>query len=289
MLHILLMWWVGTVTTSLGDFLFIILSPLQGVYINHSSPDTKSLIPWLHNARLDTSEQRRQLDLLNDLNREHLAMRGGADQALNGRVEAMETAFRMQFAATDAFDLSRETASTRKAYGKSAGLGAVVVMAGIYVAVFPMFLSATGNEGARRSWAFTYFFVGVLIACWMAQRNQSGKWPRRVWGTLLGPAAIVLLIGNIASDLPADYRFPGGYVHGADTRAVTPEAADLARWFRDTLGANRRVIADRSGSMVLDAFARALSSAPSEALPVWDVLLKAELPSADTMAPFEAE
>ena len=176
----------------------------------------------------------------------------------------------------------------RKAYGKSAGLGAVVVMAGIYVAVFPMFLSATGNEGARRSWAFTYFFVGVLIACWMAQRNQSGKWPRRVWGTLLGPAAIVLLIGNIASDLPADYRFPGGYVHGADTRAVTPEAADLARWFRDTLGANRRVIADRSGSMVLDAFARALSSAPSEALPVWDVLLKAELPSADTMAPFEA-
>ncbi|MEO6786029.1 MAG: DUF1501 domain-containing protein [Chthoniobacteraceae bacterium] len=91
----------------------------QGVYINHSSLDTKQIIPWLHNTRLDTTEQRRQLDLLNDLNREHLAMRGGADQALNGRVEAMETAFRMQFAATDAFDLTRETQSTRDAYGKS--------------------------------------------------------------------------------------------------------------------------------------------------------------------------
>jgi len=91
----------------------------QGVYINHSSLDTKQLIPWLHNARLDTGEQRRQLDLLNDLNREHLAMRGGADQALNGRVEAMETAFHMQFAATDAFDLSREPQTIRDAYGTS--------------------------------------------------------------------------------------------------------------------------------------------------------------------------
>ena len=90
----------------------------QGVYINHSTPDPKQLIPWLHNARLDTKEQRRQLDLLNDLNREHLAMRGGADQALNGRVEAMETAYRMQFAATDAFDLAREPQTIRDAYGK---------------------------------------------------------------------------------------------------------------------------------------------------------------------------
>jgi hypothetical protein len=91
----------------------------QGVYINHSSSDTKQLIPWLHNARLDAKQQRRQLDLLNELNHEHLAMRGGEDQALNGRVEAMETAFRMQFAATDAFDLTREPQTLRDAYGRS--------------------------------------------------------------------------------------------------------------------------------------------------------------------------
>ena len=176
----------------------------------------------------------------------------------------------------------------RKSLGSSGGLGAIVCMAGIYVAVFPMFLSATGNEGARRSWAFTNFFISILIACWVGLKTQDGKWKRRIFGTLAGPAALIFLVGNIASDLPADYRFPGGYVHGADTRAVTAEAADLSVWFRNTLGANRRVIADRSGSMVLDSFSRALSSAPSDALPVWDVLLKAELPSADTLAPFEA-
>jgi hypothetical protein len=91
----------------------------QGVYINHTNLDPKQLIPWLHNAQLDRPEQRRQLDLLNELNREHLAARGGLDQALTGRVEAMETAFRMQFAATDAFDLAREPETVREAYGKS--------------------------------------------------------------------------------------------------------------------------------------------------------------------------
>jgi hypothetical protein len=90
----------------------------QGVYINHAVPDPKQLIPWLQNARLDQREERRMLDLLNDMNREHLEARGGLDQALTGRVEAMETAFRMQTAATDAFDLSREPQNVRDAYGK---------------------------------------------------------------------------------------------------------------------------------------------------------------------------
>ncbi len=91
----------------------------QGVYINNSTLDTKQLIPWLRNARLEPKEQRRQLDLLAELNRAHLAARGGSDEALNGRIEAMETAYRMQFAATDAFDLSREPESVREVYGKS--------------------------------------------------------------------------------------------------------------------------------------------------------------------------
>ena len=90
----------------------------QGTYINHSNLDPKQMIPWLHNAKLAAEPQRKQLDLLNELNREHLAARGGNDVALNGRIEAMETAYRMQFAATDAFDLTREAAPTREAYGK---------------------------------------------------------------------------------------------------------------------------------------------------------------------------
>ena len=90
----------------------------QGVYINHSRIDPKAMIPWLRNPQLAPPEQRRQLDLLAALNRNHLEARGGKDTALEGRIEAMETAYRMQFAATDAFDLDREPATVREAYGE---------------------------------------------------------------------------------------------------------------------------------------------------------------------------
>ena len=39
------------------------------------------MIPWLHNPRLQSGDQRRLLDLMGGLNREHLALRGGADNA----------------------------------------------------------------------------------------------------------------------------------------------------------------------------------------------------------------
>jgi hypothetical protein len=89
-----------------------------GVYINHSKLDPKQMIPWLHNPKLAPKPQRAQLDLMQALNAEHLAARGGKDQALQGRIESMETAYRMQFAATDAFDVNREPESVREAYGK---------------------------------------------------------------------------------------------------------------------------------------------------------------------------
>jgi uncharacterized protein (DUF1501 family) len=75
------------------------------------------MIPWLHNERLTTKDQRRQLNLMQELNQEHLATRGGGDVALNGRIQAMETAFRMQSAATDAFDLNLEPEKVRSMYG----------------------------------------------------------------------------------------------------------------------------------------------------------------------------
>jgi len=90
----------------------------QGVYINHSKIAPKEMIPWLRNAKLDPITQRKQLDLIQALNREHLATQGGADNALQGRIESMETAYRMQFAATDAFDIGKEPPKVREAYGK---------------------------------------------------------------------------------------------------------------------------------------------------------------------------
>ena len=88
----------------------------QGTYLNHSNLNPQELIPFLKNATLQPAEQRKQLDLMQALNREHLAERG-ADDALAARIKALESAFRMQTEAAAAFDLKHESAATRAAYG----------------------------------------------------------------------------------------------------------------------------------------------------------------------------
>lgn len=91
-------------------------SRFQGSYINHSNLDPGAMIPFLSNRSLGRPQQRVQLDLVQELNQQHLAQRK-RDRRLEARIEAMETAFRMQFEAHEAFDLSRESKETRQQYG----------------------------------------------------------------------------------------------------------------------------------------------------------------------------
>jgi hypothetical protein len=88
----------------------------QGTYINHADLAPEKLIPFLHGADTATDQQAKQLELMQQLNGRHLAQRG-PDPLLEARIQAMETAFRMQFAAAEAFDLSREAKTTRDEYG----------------------------------------------------------------------------------------------------------------------------------------------------------------------------
>ena len=62
--------------------------------------------------------QRKQLDLVQALNRQH-EKAFGEDEFLDGRIQAMETAYRMQFEAMDVFDLRKEPAHVREAYGET--------------------------------------------------------------------------------------------------------------------------------------------------------------------------
>ncbi|NBO92915.1 MAG: DUF1501 domain-containing protein [Planctomycetia bacterium] len=62
------------------------------------------------------NEQRAQLDLLKQLNEMHRNNRA-EDSKLEARIQSFELAFRMQSQATEAFDISRETAQTNKLYG----------------------------------------------------------------------------------------------------------------------------------------------------------------------------
>ncbi len=90
----------------------------QGTYIETLNKRPQDLIENLRNPHLTARAQRAQLDFVQQLNRGHLAAR--QDDALEARIHCYETAFRMQTAATDAFDIDREPKSIRDLYGDSA-------------------------------------------------------------------------------------------------------------------------------------------------------------------------
>lgn len=73
---------------------------------------------------LPTSMQRRQLEFVQSMNRQHLAARRGDDK-LESVIQSMELGFRMQSSAPDLLDLSDETQATLDAYrvGKKLRVG----------------------------------------------------------------------------------------------------------------------------------------------------------------------
>jgi len=89
-----------------------------GTYINIHDMRVDSVLKNLKNNKLSTEEQRRQIDLLAQLNQVHLKQQNG-DAQLETSLKTMEMAFRMQMAVPEAFDVDRETPATLELYGKS--------------------------------------------------------------------------------------------------------------------------------------------------------------------------
>jgi hypothetical protein len=98
----------------------------QGTHINNARVDPKNVIQNVANGHLPRSAQRRQLDLLQQMNESHLQQRGRDDQ-LEARIASLEMAYCMQTEAQEAFDLTRETAPTRKQYGEGAFANACLI------------------------------------------------------------------------------------------------------------------------------------------------------------------
>jgi hypothetical protein len=90
----------------------------QGAAFDDSVTEPERMIRYLRNTQLTSMAQRRQLDLVQQLNRDH-EQAVGQDGFLEARIQAMETAFRMQTEAASAFDLRAEPASVREEYGSS--------------------------------------------------------------------------------------------------------------------------------------------------------------------------
>jgi hypothetical protein len=89
----------------------------QGVHLPNNESEPEKLIQHLRNRQLSAEEQRRQLDLLSQLNKVHLRQEG-PDPQLEGRIESMEVAYRMQTEAMEAFDVNREPKQVRERYGE---------------------------------------------------------------------------------------------------------------------------------------------------------------------------
>ena len=88
----------------------------QGVAFNDAEVEPEKMIANLRNQWLDPAAQRRQLDAVQALNREHSAQ-FGQDQFLEGRIKSMEAAYRMQFEAINVYDIRKEPEAIRAEYG----------------------------------------------------------------------------------------------------------------------------------------------------------------------------
>ena len=88
----------------------------QGTYLDTQHTDLEKLIAHIKNRSVGGPAQRAQLDLLAELNTKHAEARG-RESDLEARIQSFELAFRMQTEAGDAFDVSREPAHVREAYG----------------------------------------------------------------------------------------------------------------------------------------------------------------------------
>ena len=89
----------------------------QGTYIDTQHVAVEKLIENITNKNQSRVAQRRQIDLLQEMNRRH-SERRQHDAQLEARVQSFELAYRMQMEATDAFDIMREPEAIRQMYGE---------------------------------------------------------------------------------------------------------------------------------------------------------------------------
>jgi hypothetical protein len=91
-------------------------SVYQGTYVDSENLEVDKLVEFVRNTSLDLKQQRRQLDLLLELNQRHMIERQ-RDGQLDARIQSYELGYRMQMEASDAFDIMKEPESVRQMYG----------------------------------------------------------------------------------------------------------------------------------------------------------------------------
>ena len=100
----------------------------QGTAVDSQQTKVEKLIENIKSNYTSLKEQRRQLDLLHQLNDAH-SQNLRKDEQLEARLEAFELAYQMQMEATDIFDISKEPESVRKSYAADTQQGRQMLIA----------------------------------------------------------------------------------------------------------------------------------------------------------------
>jgi len=79
--------------------------------------DPKKLVNFIHNDEFRLPEQKRDLDLLEQLDKLRSEREQIKDPQLEAAIQSMEVAYRMQTEAPEVFDIRKETEATLKLYG----------------------------------------------------------------------------------------------------------------------------------------------------------------------------
>jgi hypothetical protein len=133
-----------------------------------------------------------------------------------------------------------------------------------------LILTPSGAEGARRSWAFSYLGIALVVA--PLAIALLDRYASKAAVPLLAVFA-VMLVGNTAAGMNPSYRFPGPPVYGSDTRALTPEVVAAANWLRTTQGRGLRIVTDRYSGLIFGSFGEQDPVTGSVTFPTYDIYL----------------
>ncbi len=169
----------------------------------------------------------------------------------------------------------------RRRLGDPVARGAALSLFLLGLLYFPaalLILTPSGAEGARRSWAFSYLGIAVVVAPVVVRLlDRAGRLTRRRVNVLTGVGLIavctVMLIGNTAAGMNPSYRFPGPSKFGSDTRSATPEVMAAATWLRKTHGRGLRIVADRYSGLIFGSYGESDPVTGSVTFPTYDLYL----------------
>jgi len=106
----------------------------QGTYVKNEwiegqAFDAAKVIPNVTGSDVDGAIQKRDVGFLKKLNEMNLGKLGDKDAQLEGSIKAMETAYRMQTAAPEVFDVTKESKAVQDMYGPgSTALGCLMAV-----------------------------------------------------------------------------------------------------------------------------------------------------------------